>query len=67
VKTTEAAALLKRERELVDRCAGAAYDSWYNVTPETSRNAYCFEKSEEHKEEWRAVVRAIFREVESGT
>ena len=65
MKTSDAAQRLKEARELVERCAEVAYDVYYEVTPETSQNAYCFEKHEDLKEEWRSVVRAIFREVEN--
>lgn len=64
MRPPEVAALMQREREIVELGAEAAYDAWYSVTPETSQNAYTFEKSEDLKDEWRAVVRAIFRAIQ---
>jgi hypothetical protein len=64
MKTTEAGALSKSYRELVEAAAEAAYDQWYNVTPATSGNAWVFERHEELREEWRNVARAMLEALE---
>lgn len=55
---------IRSVEDLLERACEAAFDTFYNVTQDTSREGWIFEHDEEVKAEWRSAIRAAFRAVE---